>query len=335
MNKPKKINIALLGVGVAIIAATIYYSDPKTVWEYFRKADPIYILFSVISANIAVYIYYLAWYILLKDEISVREAISIGWASLFLTTVIPTASVSGEILRLYLSRKSGVKLGKSAASIAWHRMLMLAPFLTGFALGLTHLSSGEATIIRNIIVAAFSLLALAIIIILVSTSERYLLKFSNFFSKTLGEKAQGIDQILSEYISSFKAYKEKKLLLLSCLLLGYLSWALNMLPLFLIFKALDMQIPVTLGLFLYSVIVIITIIPFGIPGDAGVRESVMSLTLISFGFEKSISTAVTILASTLSTFLNQTITGLVYFLLKARKIMGELSRIQGLSDLES
>ncbi len=327
MNKPKKLNVVLLGIGVAIIAATIYYSDPKTVLEYFKKANPVYILFSVISANIAVYVYYFAWYILLKDEISLREAISIGWASLFLTTVIPTASVSGEILRLYLSRKAGVKLGKSAAAIAWHRMLMLAPFLTGFALGLTHLSSGDATIVRNIIVAAFSLLALAIIIILVSTSEKYLLRFSSFFSKALGGEAQDIDRILSEYISSFKAYKGEKLLLLSCLALGYLSWALNMLPLFLIFKALDMQIPVTLGLFLYSVIVIITIIPFGIPGDAGVRESVMSLTLISFGFEKSISTTVTILASTLSTFLNQTLTGLVYFLFKARKIMRELSNL--------
>jgi len=199
---------------------------------------------------------------------------------------------------------------------------MLFPFITGTFFGLSYVtSSGNTSLSKRIIVSIAILVALAIGIIKISTTEKYLMKISSIIARLFGKNKGEIEKWMRSYLNRFKKLREDRLLLVRALTVAYLAWAIDMTPLFLVFKALRHPIPVGFGLFIYSLNVIIALMPIGIPGSLGVREGTMAFLLVTYGFNPEIAVTATILASTLAIFINQLIVGaIVYAYIMGREI---------------
>ncbi|MEM4581732.1 MAG: hypothetical protein QW092_05150, partial [Candidatus Korarchaeum sp.] len=70
-----------------------------------------------------------------------------------------------------------------------------------------------------------------------------------------------------------------------------------------------------LGVLIYSVSIILILIPVGIPGNMGVREWVMTSLLVLVGLSGGEALALTLASSTITVFLNELIFGLAAYLI--------------------
>ena len=75
-----------------------------------------------------------------------------------------------------------------------------------------------------------------------------------------------------------------------------------------------------MGILIYSVSIIMVLIPIGIPGNTGVREWVMTGLLSAMGFSKGDALAITLVSSTITVFLNELVFGFIAYLIVLRGI---------------
>lgn len=312
---------ALSVLGLALLAVAMKVTGVFSCASLVAEADLVQLALALASIHACMLFFALSWYVLIWGRISFRRAYAITWACRFVNLLIPSGSITGEALRLYLTVKSGVNRGEASSSIVVHRLLTLLPFIAFSILGLIAAGARlERGTMLGILVSVGVLMGIFYAAFHLSTSEKALLRFLSFFWRRLGRGSHDLSSLVEEHVAYFKGYVRSTRTILSAGALSLLSWMFDVLPVLFVFSSLGYRIPVGLGIFAYSVNVLMTALPTSIPGNLGIREGAMIAILAAYGVPKSIAGLATFLASTVVIFLNQLLFGYLFYLSIVREL---------------
>ncbi|HDI85842.1 MAG TPA: flippase-like domain-containing protein [Candidatus Korarchaeota archaeon] len=310
--------------GAAALIVLLASTDFEGAMKYVREMGLLPVLVSVLSIHLGVFFYNLGWYQLLKRKLPFRDVFVIGWASLFVNLVVPAGSAPGEVLRAYLASKRGLNGGEALSSVIAHRIIMIVPFVVSVALGMSYALTGESPLTPTQTAVIIGLMALAVLILIaVSRSERPLLALVGLAERIFRRDMHEAREAVVSYVKSFRELTADKKTLASSMVSSFLNWLFDMMPIFILFWAAGRGVSPLYVAFVYSISIIMILVPLGIPGNTGVREWVMVLLLTSTGIEEGLALAITLLASTVVVFLNELIFGFFMYML-ALKMVGRV-----------
>ncbi len=317
-----KKSLILLVVGLVLMVPLLATFDIDEAMTSLRSIGLVPVLLSFLSIHIGVLFYNLGWYILLDGRASFRDVFLIGWTSLFINLLIPAGSATGEVARAYLiNKKARVPMAHAVSTIVAHRVVMIIPFIVSIVLGFSYLVGstgvGHSTLF-TIILAVVTLVAAFYFIYKISMNESALLRLISFIEHKLGRDLGKVKEMVREYSMAFRELMVKRRALALSLACAFLNWLFDMLPIFIYFYALGYWIDPLMGILIYSVSIIMVLIPIGIPGNTGIREWVMTGLLSAMGFSRGDALAITLVSSTITVFLNELVFGFIAYLLVLR-----------------
>ncbi len=319
-----KKSLILLIVGIALMVPLLATFDLNEAVSSLNSIGIVPVVLSFLSIHVGVLFYNLGWYILLDRKASFKDVFLIGWTSLFINLLIPAGSATGEVARAYLiNRKSKVPMGHAVSTIVAHRVVMIIPFIVSIVLGFSYLvgSSGVGhSTLTTVLVAVGLLVATFYLIYRVSIDEGKMIGVISFFERKLRRDLGKIKEMVRDYSHAFRELMGNRRALALSLVCAFLNWFFDMLPIFIYFYALGYWIDPLMGILIYSVSIIMVLIPIGIPGNTGVREWVMTGLLSAMGFSKGDALAITLVSSTITVFLNELVFGFIAYLIVLRGI---------------
>ncbi len=319
-----KKSILLLLLGIILMIPLLAAFDLNNALKSLKAIGFIPVILSFVSIHLGVFFYNMGWYELLERKAPFKDVFLIGWTSLFINLLIPAGSTTGEVARTYfITKKSKISLGQALSTIVAHRVVMIVPFIVSIVLGMSYLVNlvglGHNTIIT--ITVAITMLAISFYLIYkLSMEESRLLMLIEFFERKLKRDFTTLKEIVIEYSEAFRNLMRKRKELAISLACAFLNWIFDMLPIFIYFYALGYWIDPLMGILIYSVSIIMVLIPIGIPGNTGIREWVMTGLLSAMGFNKGDALAITLVSSTITVFLNELVFGFIAYLLVLKGI---------------
>lgn len=312
-------SLLLLAAGLALMIPLLATFDLKGAIGVLKSIGTFPVLLSFLSIHIGVLFYNLGWYFLLDKKASFRDVFLIGWTSLFINLLIPAGSASGEVARVYfISKKSKIQTGHAISTIVAHRVVMIVPFIVSIVLGLSYLVeyTGVGHSALTAVLVAVALLIIAFYLIYkISMDESRMLKIISFLERRLNRDLSRVREMVNDYSRAFRELMGYKRTLILSLLCAFLNWLFDMLPIFIYLYSMGFWIDPLMGILIYSVSIILVLIPIGIPGNTGIREWVMTGLLSALGFGGKEALAITLVSSTITVFLNELVFGFLAYLL--------------------
>ncbi len=272
---------------------------------------PLYAL-ATLSVLLDTLFFALGWQALLralKVKLSVLKSYLFVWYGVFVDTLIPAESISGEISRIYLvSREQNGTEGKVVASVVGHRLINMAINICSLFMGLGLLFfTGQfySTFLENNTVLALMLFLIGIssvflvLLLLLSVKENWTLKiidgtirFADFVSRgrwKLGKIKQ--DAVNSAFIfhDSMKQYRRSPKTVAVSIFFSVASWVSALGVSYLVFLSLGLyQVQWSMIVITTSIVAAVKSIPVGIPFEVGLPEITMS-TLYAIFLQSSMS----------------------------------------------
>ncbi|HDH91532.1 MAG TPA: flippase-like domain-containing protein, partial [Candidatus Aenigmarchaeota archaeon] len=288
----KKILISLILGILSIFALYTLFENLRQSFSLILSVNlPVYLLAILISIS-AFHMYIISWTFLLKAlkiKIRFRHVVSLVWTSYFFDAMIPTGSVSGEVIRAYLtSRKYGAKLADAMSSVVAHRIVAISSFLimgliTFISLFLLFHLSQQILILCGIMLS-LSLFALIVLtyLSLKPKAINKLLKVILRICKKLSRKAEKkikrweprVSQAVQEFSKGMKLLITHKKTMILTFLTSIIWWLGNAFVGYIIFLSLGYRINFFLILFVFTITILVRMIPIFIPGSMGLFEAV-------------------------------------------------------------
>lgn len=311
---PYKRVIVLLIIGVLFLA--VIYNLFKSLKESFqlilRINVPIYILAIIVSVS-AFHMYVVSWIFLLRAlnvKIKLKDVVSLVWTSYFFDAMVPTASVSGEAVRAYLTaKKHDVKWGDAISSVVAHRTMAIISFTAMTAASFIPLYLMYQLSMRILILAgvAVSLSLIGLVTLLyfslkpeaINTFMRGVLKIVGKISKKIAKKLEEAEpkivKIVYEFSSAMKLLVNHKKIMFLTFLTSVLWWLGNAFTGYVIFLSLGYKISFILVLFIFTLTILVRMIPIFIPGSMGLFELATIALWSAVGVSPSVAAAVALL----------------------------------------
>ncbi len=272
---------------------------------------PLYTL-ATLSVLLDTLFFALGWQALLralKVKLSIVKSYLFVWYGVFVDTLIPAESISGEISRIYLvSREQNGTEGKVVASVVGHRLINMGINICSLFMGLGLLFfTGRfySTFLENNTVLALMLFLIGIssvflvLLLLLSVKENWTLKiidatirFADFISRgrwKLGKIKQ--DAVNSAFIfhDSMKQYRRSPKTVAVSVFFSVASWVSALGVSYLVFLSLGLyQVQWSMIIITTSIVAAVKSIPVGIPFEVGLPEITMS-TLYAIFLQSSMS----------------------------------------------
>lgn len=309
----KRITVLLI---VGILLIIVIYNLFKSLKESFQLIlginVPIYILAIAFSIS-AFHMYVISWIFLLRAlniKIKLKDTISLVWTSYFFDAMVPTASVSGEAVRAYLTaKKHNVKWGDAISSVVAHRTIAIISFTAMTAVSFILLYFMYQLSMRILILAgvAVSLSVIGLVALLyfslkpkaINTFMRSILKIvgkiSKKMTKRLEEAEPRIIKTVHEFSNAMKLLINHKKAMLLTFLTSVLWWLGNAFTGYVIFLSLGYEINFMLVLFIFTLTILVRMIPIFIPGSMGLFELTTIALWSAVGVSSSVAAAVALL----------------------------------------
>jgi conserved hypothetical protein len=244
------------------------------------------------------------WWLLLRH---MKYRISLAWAyliylsSIFFTNLVPSAAVSGEIAKLYFIQKSvpDTRVDRTFAAGMMSRLLEIIPTATGAILGVAYLTMYYslplwALVLCIVIAAAVGIVALFVLIIsmnvtlLQSTADVVLRAVSKIFKgHNMDAIRDKVEVLVRQYEASIREISASKVLILESLAMIFIAWALDVSVAYVAFAAVGYHIPIGVVVTIYSMMVLVSLIPTFIPGGLGYVDGLMNLLYSLAGVSKN------------------------------------------------
>lgn len=315
----------MLSVGVCAFLVYLFFVGLEPIMAEVSRAN-IWLLLLTLPLELAfILLFGLTWYMLLKvveEGASLKDSISISLVSLFGNIMIPTGSVTGEIIRLVLSKKKmRMELSKALASILVHRIVNLMALVPFLVLGLASFwTTGYGGVeILTILVSALITIGVGLFSLrYLSRSirlQRYAYKTYEKVLRTLrrwsNESSSTIEHNVTEFsLSLDKMFSKPRVVALSFVVfLGH--WAAAITIPYIVFLSLGYDIPYSLILVAYPIYSLSYMVPVGIPAMLGVVEASMTATFIALGIPPTIASSATILTRMIAVWFEVAVTGAV------------------------
>jgi len=298
MSMEKKVlikrGLPFLVFGFVVFLLYLYFFvGISNILEVAQRTDPLYYSLAVAILFVATASYAFAWQLLLRVlqvKAVFRRTFSFVWIGGFVDLMIPAESFSGEISKIYLmSKDTGEDVGRIAASVVSHRILVLGTTLGAIMVGSVFLLLGyeRSPTVANflVFVAACTIVAIFSIIYLSMRPQAtqkiagWLTRFLSFISRgrwQLARLRSEIRKVLSEFHQGMDILMRQPQSLVLPFFFSIIAFSLDMLISFLVFRALGVRISLNAILIVYTISNAIQTIPLGVPGEVGVTDIVMA-----------------------------------------------------------
>jgi uncharacterized protein (TIRG00374 family) len=279
----------------------IFRVDIPAIIATAQTADPFPYVLAASFSLVEVFFYSVSWRTLanfLKIKLSVIRSYLFVWYGIFLDTIIPAESVSGEAVRIYLiQREQGItSCGPAAASLVAHRLLGMAMNVVVLFAGVGLLFSEGTTsgiILDLILFLAAGITVILVLLIVFSFREKWSLKVINGLAnaaqfltrgrwKGLAQIKEDACRITKSFHDSMKKFRHNPKPLVFSLLGLSVTWVFSLSTSYLVFLSLRTPVSWSVILVTSAIVLAVKSIPVGIPFEVGLPEITMTTLYTSF-----------------------------------------------------
>ena len=302
----------LLGLVGFFLYIYLFHVDIVGIIQTAQTANPIVYFVAIIFGLLEVLFFTVSWRELtnyLSIKISLFRAYLYVWYGLYVDTLVPAQSISGEVTRTYLiTKEKRGSFGKTVASLFAHRLLGMAINVIALVIGIVLLYfGGEASpLVFNLIVAvAVAITAIIAAMMLLSAKSKWTLKLIDGVAKfaqtiTFGKwkleklKSQAVE-ITAHFHDAMGEFRSNPIPLTKSLFYLIITWFFSLSIPYLVFQSLGHPVSWSLILITYSIVLAVKAIPIGIPFEVGLPEAVMTTLYYAMGVSPELAATATIL----------------------------------------
>lgn len=335
-NRPKftRRHAILLSIGLIILMIFVLLSDFKSVLEIVSLSDKTNFFLGFLSMFIGVILYIISWIILLNSsgiKLKFLNAFESVWISVFFNIIIPTASISGEVFRIwYTVKKTNSGYGHVAATVFIHRILCFIPFMLGSILGFIYflIAYNLPAYLTSILVFISSLISFGFLLLIMlwikpKITIKIALKIAGWLEKIIYKKnplrlKDSLQKAFDEFETSIRMLGCNRHSLLLSLIFAIFFWLFDVAVAYFVFQSLNYPVSFALIVAVYTIGITVQIIPVGVPGMVGIVETIMSGLYTLAGVPLSISVAATMMIRVIMMWFEVLIGGITFILYTRR-----------------
>jgi glycosyltransferase 2 family protein len=324
---PFRKTAVLIIIGLAIYFGYLYVVGFDSVRDILLKSNYWYLGLAMAVALLSNGFHTAGWWVYLKDKgyrIPFLKAYQMYLASIFFVNLLPTMAVSGEVSKIYFVQKStpGSRFDKTLATCVISRVLEIIPIALGAAVGVLYLAFFYgmplwATAFCLFVAGVMAVLAVGGLVVALDNILLRKLSDSAFrlagriFKKDLSAQAQHIDVILTQFDTSIKDITANKSLVAVSLVLIFVAWCLDVSVAYIAFFAVGSPVAPILVITVFSVMVILQMLPIFLPGGIGIVDILMTTLYMTVGISKDSAAGATIMVRFVTLWFLTTVGGLM------------------------
>jgi len=312
----KTVLFPLIGLTAFFLYIYLFQVDIPAIIATAQRANPIIYAIAIALSLVEVFFFSVSWRVLvnfLKIKLSIARSYLFVWYGIFVDTIIPAESVSGEALRVYLIAKeqSDQTYGKTVASLVTHRLLGMgmnvAVLIVGVVLLFTE-TQIDPLIFNLIVFLAIGITAMLLLIMFFAFKEKWSLKvidwlvrLGNWITRRkwhlqLNKIKEDAFKMATSFHDSMKEFKRSpKALVLSFFYLA-LTWVFSLSIPYLVFMSVGFPVSWSIILITATIVLAVKSIPIGVPFEVGLPEVTMYTLYVGLGVPGDISATATILS---------------------------------------
>jgi uncharacterized protein (TIRG00374 family) len=292
----KTVLFSIIGLAVFFLYIYLFQVDISAIIATAQRANLIIYTIAIALSLVEVFFFSVSWRVLtnfLKIKLSIAKSYLFVWYSIFIDTVIPAESVSGEALRVYLIAKEqgDHTYGKTVASLVTHRLLGMginvAVLIAGIALLFTE-TQIDPLIFNLILFLTIGITVTLLIIILFAFKEKWSLKTIDVLVRlgnwiTRGKRQQQLNKIKEDackmatsFHDSMKEFKRNPKALFSSLFYLAITWVFSLSIPYLVFMSLNFPVSWSVILLTSAIVLAVKSVPIGVPFEVGLPEITMT-----------------------------------------------------------
>jgi uncharacterized protein (TIRG00374 family) len=239
------------------------------------------------------------------------------WYGMYVDTIVPAQSISGEVTRTYLLTRDGCgSFGKVVASLYAHRLLGTSINAIALIAGLVLLTFGgnvNPLVFNLIILVAAAILVILVLMTALSFKPQWTLNVINWVTKfahkislgkmKLGKLKEEAVEITAHFHDSMKEFRHNPRAITYSMVYLLISWVFSLSVPYLVFISLGHPVSWSIILVTSAIFLAVKSIPVGIPFEVGLPEAVMTTLYISMGIPGALAATATILTRIITLWL--------------------------------
>jgi uncharacterized protein (TIRG00374 family) len=292
----KTVLFPLIGLAAFFLYIYLFHVDISAIIATAQHADLVPYAFAIVLSLLEMIFFSISWRVLanfLKIKLSVVRSFLFVSYGIFVDTIIPAESISGEALRVYLiAKEQGEQTyGRAVASLVTHRILGMGMNVAVLIVGMVMLfiETQVSPLIFNLILfLAVGITLTLLVIILFSFKEQWSLKVINWLVKAgqfitrgrwhlqLTKIKEDACRIATSFHDSMKEFKRSPKPLASSLFYLSITWVFSLSIPYLVFMSL--RVPVSWSVIFITAAIVLAVksIPLGVPFEVGLPEITMT-----------------------------------------------------------
>ena len=308
----KTVIFPLLGLVGFFLYIYLFNVDILGIIATVQTVNPLIYSVAILFGMLEVLFFTISWRVLtnyLSIKMSVVRAYLYVWYGLYVDTIVPAQSISGEVTRTYLlTRDKCGSFGKIVASLFAHRLMGMAMNVIALIVGIVLLYFGgqvSSLVFNLIIIVAVAITAIIILMVVFSFKQRWTLKLIDWTTKfaqaiTFGKwkleklRTQAIE-ISEHFHDAMKEFRHNPKPLVYSLIYLNITWFFSLSVPYLVFQSLGHPVSWSMILVTSSIVLAVKSVPIGIPFEVGLPEAMMTTLYFSMGVPAELSATSTIL----------------------------------------
>jgi uncharacterized protein (TIRG00374 family) len=309
----KSIVFPLLGLVGFFLYIYLFRINILGILSTANTIDPVIYSVAVVVGLLEILFFSVSWRVLanyLSIKLSVIRAYLYVWYGIYVDTIVPAQSISGEVTRTYLcTRDKCGPFGKVVASLYAHRLLGMLINIVSLITGLVLLTFGgnvNPLIFNVLILVAAAIVVIMGLMIALSFKRQWTMKIIGWATKfthkiSMGKwklstslEAQAVE-ITDHFHDSMNEFAHSPKALTGSLFYLIIAWICNLSISYLVFISLNHPVSWSVILVTSAIFLAVKSIPVGVPFEVGLPEAVMTTLYISMGVPGAIAATATIL----------------------------------------
>jgi uncharacterized protein (TIRG00374 family) len=296
----KTLLLPFIGLAAFFLYIYIFQVDLLAIIEKIQHINLYFYVLATASTLLDTLFVALAWHSLL-DFLSVQvsrfRAFLYVWVGIFVDTLIPAESVSGEISKIYLvNREQNGTAGKATASIIAHRIIGMSinvgTLLVGAALLLIENQLRGMLLTLTLFLVVVTLFFL-VLVLLLCVKENWTMRIVDGIMKFVERVSRGRWKLsrfreealreAKEFHSAMKEYARAPKTMFTAVSLSVISWMFALAVFYLTFLSMGYpQISWSAILVITAIFMAVKSIPVGVPFEVGLPEITLTTLLYFF-----------------------------------------------------
>ncbi len=316
----KSVLFPLLGLVGFFLYIYLFKVNILGIFATAKTANPLIYSIAILFGLLQVLFFTVSWRVLtnhLSIKMTIVRAYLYVWYGMYVDTIVPAQSISGEVTRTYLlTRDKCGSFGKVVASLYTHRLLGTAINAFALIVGLVLLTFGgnvNPLVFNLIIIVAVAIIAILVLMITLSFKRQWTLKLVNWITKFAQKIRIGKTQleilkeeaveITEHFHDSMKEFRDNPRTISYSLFYLFISWIFSLSIPYLVFMSLGHPVSWSIIIVTSAIFLAVKSIPVGIPFEVGLPEAVMTTLFISMGIPGALAATATILTRIITLWL--------------------------------